>query len=222
MVLLFVFSGLLVQTQQPANLKGEVYSAFLEGEFASEDSLNYRTPRRKYQSVVVIPATKKEWSESLVELMTPPQLPVTVRVPNSTSDAKPVWAWGLGPLRSEFKDWLQADTSLARMGRQFDALEQNAQAVAGPIIVPGHAVTLEGPNFFGSDKWRNWKYFYRKNKNSYGVVSLSDIIFSTEGKCAVFYAGIHRASLGGSGYYVFMEKTVRGWQMKYTCLLWMS
>lgn len=106
------------------------------------------------------------------------------------------------------------------MVRRYEALEQNGSPT-GPINVPGCDVQFKSPEFIQSMN-RNWMGFYQKNKNSLGLVQLSNMAFSEDGRYAVFYFSITQGSLSGAGYYVFMEKTGLGWQTKFMSKIWIS
>lgn len=106
------------------------------------------------------------------------------------------------------------------MVRRYDALDQQA-TLPDPIDVPGCVVQFESLEFLRSIKW-DWKGFYQKNKGSYGVVQLSDMAFSENGRYVVFYFSITQDFLSGAGYYVFMENTGLGWQTKFMRMIWIS
>lgn len=156
--MLFLLLGPNAQAQQSADLSGAVYSAFLHEVITLGDSLL----RYKYQSVVVIPARKAEWSEfkhyGLREVMTPAKLTSkdTVQAPDPSADGKPALTMLALPVGmrirrpgSAFDDWLRADTALAIMGRKFDAKAHNTPVVADSLSLPGYIIKLETPDFLG-------------------------------------------------------------------------
>jgi hypothetical protein len=71
----------------------------------------------------------------------------------------------------------------------------------------------------GSDSWDK---FYRKNKDCYGILKLSDVVFSKDGELALLYTESYHYSLFSSGNLVFMQRTARGWIILHYLQVWIS
>jgi hypothetical protein len=71
----------------------------------------------------------------------------------------------------------------------------------------------------GSDSWER---FYKRNKNCFGILKLSDILISDDGKYAVFYTESYHYSLFASGDLVFMELTDSSWKVLHYINIWVS
>jgi hypothetical protein len=67
-----------------------------------------------------------------------------------------------------------------------------------------------------------WTDYYRRYPNSQGVLSLSRVGFSPDGKQAVFFASNHCGGKCGTGAYVVMERTDFGWKVAKEILIWVS
>ncbi|HEV2522536.1 MAG TPA: hypothetical protein VGT24_09155 [Candidatus Acidoferrales bacterium] len=67
-----------------------------------------------------------------------------------------------------------------------------------------------------------WTDYYRKYPNSQGILSLSRVGFSPDGKQAVFYAGNMCGGKCGRGNYVVMERVDSGWKVAKEILFWIS
>jgi|GEM_PF-4588439 len=67
-----------------------------------------------------------------------------------------------------------------------------------------------------------WKKFYKKQKRSYGLIEVSDIVFSDIGNRAAFYIETRREGLDGEGYVVFMKKLSNGWEIDSYLQFWIS
>ena len=228
--LLFPFSGLVVRAQQPLATVGEVYSALLRSELGEVETRKFPADA----TVVIIPAGKASPTSfvnyQLAPIMKPPRLANAdaIHPPGATPESKPALptqlpaAVNLRHAENDFRNWLRADTSLAGMGRRFDALPQNTQLLTAPVSVPGYRFIFENPDFFNTKKFRNWDYFHRTHKHSFGIIDLSDVVFSADGRYAVFYVGIHQGGLNGVGFFAFMENTAQGWHTKFTRMIWIS
>lgn len=67
-----------------------------------------------------------------------------------------------------------------------------------------------------------WKKFYKNQKKSFGLVEVSDIVFSNEGNRAAFYIETRREGLNGGGSVVFMKKMLSGWKIDSYLQFWIS
>jgi hypothetical protein len=67
-----------------------------------------------------------------------------------------------------------------------------------------------------------WTDYYTKYPNSQGILSLSRVGFSPDGKQAVFFASNHCGGKCGTGAYVVMEKSDSGWKVVKELLIWVS
>jgi hypothetical protein len=78
----------------------------------------------------------------------------------------------------------------------------------------------EVDSIFNKGGW--WTDYYRKYPNSQGILSLSRVGFSPDGKQAVFYASNGCGGKCGTGTYVVMERVDSGWKVAKEILIWIS
>jgi hypothetical protein len=107
-------------------------------------------------------------------------------------------------------------------------------ALRGPHRLPalgsaGDRVRLDGRARYGfKHGWKRfarrggWDAFYRRSPRCYGVVELSQVVFSANGQRAVFFAQHFRGSLNGWGGTVFMKLGRNGWEPDLTLQFWIS
>jgi hypothetical protein len=67
-----------------------------------------------------------------------------------------------------------------------------------------------------------WTDYYKKYPDSQGILSLSRVGFSPDGKQAVFFASNGCGGRCGTGAYVVMERTDSGWKVAKEILIWVS
>lgn len=67
-----------------------------------------------------------------------------------------------------------------------------------------------------------WETFLRKHPRCYGVVELSEVVFSGNGQRAAFFVQHFRNGLNGWGGAVFMKKGAAGWEPDFALTFWIS
>jgi len=67
-----------------------------------------------------------------------------------------------------------------------------------------------------------WTDYYKRYPNSQGILSLSRVGFSPDGKQAVFFANNYCGGKCGTGAYVVMERTESSWRVAKEILIWVS
>ena len=67
-----------------------------------------------------------------------------------------------------------------------------------------------------------WDKFHKKNKNCYGIVRLSKIVFNDNFNRAVFYAEKYKGGLDASGDIITMRKINNTWIVELCINQWMS
>ena len=67
-----------------------------------------------------------------------------------------------------------------------------------------------------------WTDYYKKYPNSQGILSLSRVGFSPNGRQAVFYASNGCGGKCGTGSYVVMERVDSSWKVAKEILIWIS
>jgi hypothetical protein len=67
-----------------------------------------------------------------------------------------------------------------------------------------------------------WTDYYKKYLNSQGILSLSRVGFSLDGKQAVFFSSNGCGGKCGTGTYVVMERVGSGWRIAKEILVWIS
>jgi hypothetical protein len=78
----------------------------------------------------------------------------------------------------------------------------------------------EVDSIFKKGGW--WTDYYKKYPNSQGILSLSRVGFSPDGRQAVFYASNGCGGKCGTGTYVVMERVDSGWKVAKEILIWIS
>lgn len=68
----------------------------------------------------------------------------------------------------------------------------------------------------------SWERFYKRNKNCFGILKLSDILISENGKYALFYTESYHYSLFASGDLVFMKLAGSSWEVLHYLNIWVS
>jgi hypothetical protein len=128
------------------------------------------------------------------------------------------YPWGIGRIINEDK---QVGEMLIRLS---DILPNSHQI---PVLGGSDEKFILASNSFKQD-WKKfdqkggWVAFYKKHKHCYGVVELSDIIFSPDGERAAFYVQGYRGDLDGWGGVIFMKKTREGWEDDLALQFWVS
>ena len=228
--LVLLFSGPMGQAQQSAGSKAKVYAAYLRRELYGVDSLSSQVDHQ----VMLIPATKSSCeylkSHCLAPLMKPRRPTEAVILPDPEPGAEGKAALQPQPSfesitrqpHDDFNDWLWADTARADMGRRFDALNQQTQFLPERIEVPSYHVLFESADYLATKRYQDYlSQKHKKNRAYYAVIELSDVVFSPDGRYAVFYVGVYPGSLG-SGTFAFMEHTAQGWHKKFTAGGWIE
>jgi hypothetical protein len=85
---------------------------------------------------------------------------------------------------------------------------------------PAGLVTFDGRRF--RTRLDGWEYFDGKYRRAQGLLTVSRVGFSDDGRQAILYYGNSWAWLAGTGRLVQMEKTEQGWRIQTQLELWVS
>lgn len=178
----------------------EVLSAFIAAEFTGdqgEDRVGSRVSK-----IVIVNATQSDRDDTLLE----------------DDDGKPLsWKKMSGYLHKEVRT-LQGST----LDSFRDATNHPAPfSPSFHLPVPYELVAkAEIDAIFKKGGW--WMDFYKKYPDSQGLLTLSRVGYSADRKQAMFHAKNHCGGKCGTGSYVVMEKTNRGWKVAKEVLVWIS
>lgn len=233
-----LFSGANAWAQQSVAVQAEIYSIFLRDKFGQDIQLlsgksNYELNRgvllkrggarvNKSTPVLwVVPPTKNHRSflkryslaqrindyrftskdtAQVPEGLAGPYFPI----PAGTRIKYPGW---------ETKEYIHYTPALLLLGQKFDSLQHTTSVLSGPITIPGCQVKAESAGFLEALKSGT---FFNSSKYSLGIVVLSEIAFSADGRYAVFYMhnALHRSCISTDSGFVFLEYSAEGWKLK--------
>lgn len=233
-----LFSGASAWAQQSVAVQAEIYSIFLRDKFGQNIQLlsgeskyelirgvllkrgrarvnkytpvlwvvppaqNYRSFLERYslrQRINDYRFTSEDTAQA-PEGLAGPFLPI----PAGTRIKYPGW---------ETKEYIHYTPALLMLGQKFDSLQHTTSVLPGPITIPGCQVKAESAGFLDllqTDK------FFNTSKQGLGVVILSEIAFSADGRYAVFYMrnALYRSCISTDSGFVFLEKSAEGWKLK--------
>lgn len=226
--LLLLLCWLTLQTTvaQPT-AKAQVYHAYLSDVIFKLDSLD----PKPFDYVVLMPLDsalqRLEFDTAYLrdylagQLETNPVFLELVKPRGSHPLSWLSYPWGLGQV-------LERDREAGTLLLGLDS------ALRGPHPLPelGPAdgrVRLDARAKFGfKHEWKRfvrrggWDAFYRQHPRCYGILELSEVVFSANGQRAVFFAQYFRGSLNGWGGTIFMVQGPNGWELDRTLQFWIS
>ncbi|MGY3090306.1 hypothetical protein ACVWYF_003361 [Hymenobacter sp. UYAg731] len=129
------------------------------------------------------------------------------------------YPWGIGQI-------LIRDRQVGEMLIRLNSVLKEKHQI--PQVEEPHDKFIRGNQYGFKHDWNTfkrkggWTSFYKKYKHCYGIVELSDVVFSLDGQRAVFFVQQYRGDLDGWGGAIFMKKTDKGWEEDLSLQFWIS
>ncbi|MCK4662210.1 MAG: hypothetical protein KAT68_05055 [Bacteroidales bacterium] len=119
----------------------------------------------------------------------------------------------------------EPDTVFINLLKKFCSLPHTSQPLQKDNFNSNYKIKLISDAnikwIFRNKRKDNWWRFYRKYPNSYGIIEISDIVWSEDKRYCLLYFGVQRYGLVGGGYFILID-TKSNIKIKNQLEIWIS